>query len=472
MSERGDIESTQQTPPFPEHVSAIFERLDASDVEHFYKSYQLWTLQRRIEILQIETELLQQAIADNDELQQQVRPSAIVLASLAQFQASGVDDINLLDRMLERGEDWLDHTIQLLRHCEDLDVIGSNYTQWCEHALEGAYDWIESMKSIENDAAPVDTQPRADTVTEEQLLQKLMSEDEQTEKLPAADGKSKGTIAIVEEIALPLAPTPEWEIEEATEPALIGATSEPREITVDSDTMEIAEIVPIDENVSAPVEIPEMSADSATAEIEETVPIDEHISALAEIPEISTDSATAEIEEIVPIDDSAQEETVAVEDEPAVANVESDNSPTMKRPALTNVQIAEAVAVTTEQTEQVDIEILESEEETVAEETGETKEVPVDFSEITHTTEVVEPTHEEVLVEETDSVEETPQDAIAITHYAEKARQEGAEEKVPANRPGIASAAVSAREERPVPQVRQGGLWRFLRRLLALFWHA
>ncbi len=313
MSERGDIESVQQAPLFPEHMSAIFERLDASDVEHFYKSYHLWSLQRRIEILQVETELLQRAIADNDELQQQVRPSAIALASLAQFQASGVDDIDLLDRMLERGEGWLDHTIQLLRHCEDLDVIGSNYTQWCEHALEGAYDWIESMNSIENDAAPVDTQLGADTATEEQLLQKLMSEDEQIEKLLAVDHKSKGTVDVAEEIA---------------------------------------EIVPVDENISAPVEI----------------------------PEISTDSATAEIEETVPIDDSAPEETVAVE-------------------------------------------------------------------------------------------EESLQEPIEITHNAEKARQEGALEEVSSTRSSIASAAVSAREERSVPQARQGGFRRFLRRLLALFWH-
>ena len=175
MSERGDVESVQQLPPFPEHVSAIFARLDASDVEQFSKSYSLWSLQQRIEILQIETTALQQAIADNDRLLQEVRPSAIALASLAQFQASGVNDVDLLDRMLERGEDWLDHTIQLLKHCEELDVIGSNYTQWCENALEGAYEWIESMN--EREAAPVNAQAKADTATEEQLLEKLMSEE-------------------------------------------------------------------------------------------------------------------------------------------------------------------------------------------------------------------------------------------------------------------------------------------------------
>ncbi len=198
MSERGGVESMQQPPPLPEHVSAIFARLDVADVEQFYKSYHLWSLQQRIEILRIEAEALQQAIVENDRLKQQVRPSAIALASLAQFQATGVNDTDLLDRMLKRGEDWLDHTIQLLRHCEELDVIGGNYTQWCENALEGAYEWIESMNDSANETAPGDAQPKADIATEEQLLQKLLSEDEQAEKLPVADRQSEEPVAVAE----------------------------------------------------------------------------------------------------------------------------------------------------------------------------------------------------------------------------------------------------------------------------------
>jgi hypothetical protein len=198
MSEGGNIGSIQQAPLFPEHVSAIFARLDVSDVEQFYKSYHLWSLQQRIEILRIETDALHQAIVENDRLLQQVRPSAIALASLAQLQANGVNDIDLLDRMLERGEDWLDHTIQLLRHCEELDMIGGNYTQWCENALEGAYNWIESMSENANDAPAADAQPKADMATKEQLLQKLMSEDEQAEELPDTDHQSEEPVAVAE----------------------------------------------------------------------------------------------------------------------------------------------------------------------------------------------------------------------------------------------------------------------------------
>ncbi len=223
MSEHVDVESIQRTSLFPEQASAIFEQLDAADVEQFYKSYHHWSLQQRIEILQVQNKVLQQAIADNDELLQQVCPSPIALASLAQFQASGVNDIDLLDRMLERGEDWLDHTIQLLRHCEELNVIGDNYTQWCEHALEGAYDWIESMDgSAENDAASLDADApqRADTATEAQLLQRLMSEDELAEKASVADHQSEEPVladgTTVEEVTLLSEP---GEITDTTEEA-------------------------------------------------------------------------------------------------------------------------------------------------------------------------------------------------------------------------------------------------------------
>jgi hypothetical protein len=182
----------------PDYIDTIFQRLDAQDVERFYKSYLFWSLQPRLKTLHAEIEVIQQAIADNDTLMQQVQPSAIALASLAQLQANGVNDLNLLDRMLERGDTWLDHTMQLLERCEELDLIGGDYTQWCDHALDGAYDWIESMNATntintqENETETSEAslaishnQQDIQEVTEAQLLQKLMSDEEPTGKIPA-----------------------------------------------------------------------------------------------------------------------------------------------------------------------------------------------------------------------------------------------------------------------------------------------
>lgn len=169
-----------------ETIDQLFSQLKAEDIEQFYMAYQLWLQRKQVEQLQLQMLGLQQKIAENAAHMVQFQPSAIALASLAQLQACGVEDTDLLDRMLERGEEWLDHSIQLLERCEQLDLIGGNYTQWCAHALEGAYDWLDSITSEVVD--PV-TQEKTITdesqVTEEQLLQKLMSEGSEDEKQPA-----------------------------------------------------------------------------------------------------------------------------------------------------------------------------------------------------------------------------------------------------------------------------------------------
>ncbi len=122
--------------------------------------------------------------------------------SLALLQSHGVNDPDLLDRMFERGEEWLDSTMQRLAYCEQMDFIqDDNYTQWCEHALEGAYNWIGSIHLHDVSAPPLfpEAEPsdgqdannaELPPSTEEMLLHKLMSEDvaedESTLKLHAA----------------------------------------------------------------------------------------------------------------------------------------------------------------------------------------------------------------------------------------------------------------------------------------------
>lgn len=178
-------------------LSSAFRQLTPDDVEQFYTYYQHWQLQQRIQDTQTQIAELQQQINENADLMEMVRPSAIALSALAQLQSQGVQNIDLLDRMLERGDTWLDHTLQLLEYCERLDFIHDNYTEWCEHALEGAYDWVASIhdtpdapesSSLEVETSTsIDATDRVDAtdVTETLLLQKLMSDDE-TEKSPVA----------------------------------------------------------------------------------------------------------------------------------------------------------------------------------------------------------------------------------------------------------------------------------------------
>ena len=167
-------------------LDEVYAQLPRQDVEEFYASYVQWVSQKHVRELQDELVSVQQQIEANAELMQQAQPSAVALATLARLQANGVSDIDLLDRMLERGETWLDATMQRLEYCEQLDdFLSDDYEQWCRHALEGAYDWIDSMRGQVEDQEPsieVPTPSNEDTLTEateELMLSKLTSNAEE-----------------------------------------------------------------------------------------------------------------------------------------------------------------------------------------------------------------------------------------------------------------------------------------------------
>lgn len=179
----------------PETINHVFANLQPEDVEQFYTSYRHWLQQRQLADLHTQIAILRQQIVENNLLLQQTHPTPIALATLARLQSNGVTDLDLLDCMLERGEAWLDNTMQQLEYCEQFDFIRDDYSTWCEHALEGAYDWIDSMHKVQTtqttnkapslEAAgptspitPARTQAdeALNEATEEVFLQKLMSE--------------------------------------------------------------------------------------------------------------------------------------------------------------------------------------------------------------------------------------------------------------------------------------------------------
>lgn len=186
-------------------LNALYASLNPQHVEEFYQGYSAWRMHQNIALLEAHLAQTDLQINDNAVLMQLVQPSTLSLVALTHLQSYGVDDINLLDTMLERGDEWLDHTMQLLTRCERLNLIHESYTEWCYHALEGAYDWLDSINettpttlatSTQTDDVPgtsdtdsADTTNTTDTTateTAELLLRKLMSDDE-TVKMPAPD---------------------------------------------------------------------------------------------------------------------------------------------------------------------------------------------------------------------------------------------------------------------------------------------
>ena len=180
--------SPQQSP---DSFETIFAQLNTQDVEEFYRGYQYWNIQHQIEMLHVRLSAIRKQISENTQRIQEAQPTAIELATLARLQSNGVSNIDLLDRMLERGEMWLDRTMQRLDYLEQLDdFISDDYTQWCQHALEGAYDWIDSVL----DGSAI-SQPATDTdqitieevqeqelleATEELFLQKISTDAEES----------------------------------------------------------------------------------------------------------------------------------------------------------------------------------------------------------------------------------------------------------------------------------------------------
>ncbi|GAC1568150.1 MAG: hypothetical protein NVS3B14_16440 [Ktedonobacteraceae bacterium] len=211
---------------FRQQLDAIFTQLTPQAVEEFYAAYRQWTLQQLVAELQQRIVQVRQQQADNEQRKQQAQPSPIALAALARLQSNGVSDIDLLDIMLERGEAWLDQTMQRLDYCESFsDFISDDYTQWCQRALEGAFDWIDSLRdATTHEETPTTLEAPSEAVTpgseesgamEALLLQKLATEEEEA---PAE-------IALPEDI-----PPPDAAVQrELNEPAAVGksASDEP-----------------------------------------------------------------------------------------------------------------------------------------------------------------------------------------------------------------------------------------------------
>jgi len=258
----------------PQHnagnTGAIFAQLNQQDVEEFYIGYQYWNLQHQIEILQYRLNDVRKQIIENTERMQEVQPTAIELATLARLQSNGVSDVDLLDRMLERGESWLDRTMQRLDYLEQLDdFISDDYTQWCQHALEGAYDWIDSVLDCNATSQPsiATTSATTEDMKEEELL-------EATEEL------------FLQKISTD-------EVEEVTQEITMKRPS----IT----TADLEEAVPSSEDIPAGVAVAS-TPENATPILEEEHPVD-----------FTEDTKTSNSEEDAHTEYTASEEPLFVE---------------------------------------------------------------------------------------------------------------------------------------------------------------
>lgn len=284
--------------PFPlnnaSNTGAVFAQLNQQDIEEFYAGYQRWNLQHQFEVIQTRLEDLRKQIDVNTTRMQEVHPTALELATLARLQSNGVSDIDLLDRMLERGELWLDRTMQRLDYLEQLDdFIRDDYTQWCQHALEGAYDWIDSVLDGNPTSLPLAAATEEEGLTEateELFLQKISNDEDESVMLETTMKRPSIIIAnLAESIA-------------STEDTLVAVEAAP---TPENTTPVLEEINPVD-TISA-TDLPAEEVNIQEHETDVVVPISE------EVPPVMEQTA---IHEDITLD-SSEDTKVTIIEEPA-----------------------------------------------------------------------------------------------------------------------------------------------------------
>ncbi len=124
-------------------VTKLYEQIPLEAMQRVNDSYMSWYVTRVTQSLDETMSGLRSELRDNDAKEASYRPSPAELTAIERLQRSGVTGVDLLDRMVEQGEDWLVLTMRRLDHFERTGLAPKDYSTWCEHALSGAYDWID-----------------------------------------------------------------------------------------------------------------------------------------------------------------------------------------------------------------------------------------------------------------------------------------------------------------------------------------
>lgn len=127
----------------PTIVTKIYEQIPLEAMQQVSDSYMAWYVDRVTRQLDDTMASLRSELRENDTKEASYRPSPQELEAIERLQRSGVTGVDLLDRMVEQGDDWLGVTMRRLDHFERTGLAPKDYSTWCEHALSGAYDWID-----------------------------------------------------------------------------------------------------------------------------------------------------------------------------------------------------------------------------------------------------------------------------------------------------------------------------------------
>ena len=126
----------------PMAVISVYGQLPLAAVQEIAESYMSWYVARVTQHLDEITAKLRTQLRENDAKEASYCPTPREQEAIERLKRSGVTGMDLLDRMVEQGEDWLTLTMRRLDHFERTGLAPKDYSTWCEHALSGAFDWI------------------------------------------------------------------------------------------------------------------------------------------------------------------------------------------------------------------------------------------------------------------------------------------------------------------------------------------
>ncbi len=135
-------------------VTKLYEQIPLEAMQRVNDSYMAWYVTRVTQSLDETMSSLRAELRENDAKEASYRPSPAELSAIERLQRSGVTGVDLLDRMVEQGEDWLVLTMRRLDHFERTGLAPKDYSTWCEHALSGAYDWIDHERLGSSGSGP------------------------------------------------------------------------------------------------------------------------------------------------------------------------------------------------------------------------------------------------------------------------------------------------------------------------------
>src|SRR5579883_1038744 len=127
-------------------ITQLYEHIPLEAMQQVADSYMTWYVEKATRQLDETIAKLRAELEENDKQEALFKPSTAELDAMRRLQANKVTDVDLLDRLVERGEEWLVLTMQRLDYFERAGLAPNDYPGWCEHALIGAYDWIDAPR--------------------------------------------------------------------------------------------------------------------------------------------------------------------------------------------------------------------------------------------------------------------------------------------------------------------------------------